>query len=94
MRLVEGGKLDLDQPMAAYDPGYARWCAELKQRDVPVKNFDCDGERITVRHHLTHTAQGKPGTAFAYNGLLFSRLSTVNPGLTPKILWFDRIRPA
>ena len=77
MRLVEGGKLDLDQPMAAYDPGYARWCAELKQRDVPVKNFDCDGERITVRHHLTHTAQGKPGTAFAYNGLLFSRLSTV-----------------
>jgi CubicO group peptidase (beta-lactamase class C family) len=77
MRLVEDGKLDLDQPMAAYDPGYARWCAELKQRDVPVKNFECESARITVRHHLTHTAQGTPGTNYAYNGLLFSRLSAV-----------------
>src|SRR5205814_4814353 len=76
MRLVEDGKLDLDQPMSAYDPDYTRWCAELKQRGVP-KNFNCDGERITVRQHLTHTAQGKPGTVFSYNGLRFYQLSSL-----------------
>jgi len=83
MRLVEDGKLDLDQPMSAYDPDYTRWCAELKQRGVP-KNFNCDGERITVRQHLTHTAQSKPGTVFSYNGLLFSRLSAVVDAVSEK----------
>lgn len=30
MRLVEAGKLDLDEPLSTYDPGYAQWCAGLK----------------------------------------------------------------
>jgi CubicO group peptidase (beta-lactamase class C family) len=62
MRLVEEGKLDLDQPMSRYDPGYAQWCSELKARNTPWgRNYNCDSERITVRHHLTHTAQRQTG---------------------------------
>ena len=61
MRLVEAGKLDLDEAMSTYDPGYAQWCAGLKSSNLPAgRNYNCDSERITVRHHLTHTAQGKP----------------------------------
>src|ERR1041385_5098840 len=65
MRLSEEGKLDLDEPMARYDPGYAQWCREIKERNAPwARNYHGESERITVRHHLTHTAQGKPGTAY------------------------------
>jgi len=85
MRLVASGKLDLDEPMSSYDPGYARWCAELKSRSsASARNYNCDSERITVRHHLTHTAQGKPGTAYQYNGFLFARLTQVVNALSPK----------
>jgi CubicO group peptidase (beta-lactamase class C family) len=63
MRLVDTGALDLDEAMSTYNPGYSQWCAELKARGVPAaRDYNCDIERITVRHHLTHTAEGKPGT--------------------------------
>jgi CubicO group peptidase (beta-lactamase class C family) len=85
MRLVEAGKLDLDEPLSTYDPAYASWCAGLKGRNLPAaRNYNCDSERITVRHHLTHTAQGKPGAAFEYNGFLFSRLTNVIDALSAK----------
>ena len=79
MRLVEAGKLDLDEPLSAYDPGYAQWCAELKRFPVRAgaSPYMCETERITVRHHLTHTAEGKPGSVYRYNGFLFARLSAV-----------------
>jgi CubicO group peptidase (beta-lactamase class C family) len=83
MRLVEAGKLDLDEAMASYDPNYRHWCERIK--DVPeARNYNCAAERITVRHHLTHTAQGKPGTAYAYNGFLFARLSAVVDAVSPR----------
>ncbi|MBV8935311.1 MAG: beta-lactamase family protein [Alphaproteobacteria bacterium] len=83
MRLVEAGKLDLDEAMATYDPDYLHWCERIK--DLPeARNFNCAAERITVRHHLTHTAQGKPGTAYAYNGVLFARLSAVVDAVSPR----------
>ena len=41
------------------------------------EDYRCDSEQITVRHHLTHTSQGKPGDAFFYNGFLFGWLSMV-----------------
>jgi len=85
MRLVETGKLDLDEPLSTYDPTYASWCAGLKARNMPAaRNYNCDSERITVRHHLTHTAQGKPGTVFEYNGFLFARLTNVIDALSAK----------
>jgi len=83
MRLVGAGKLDLDEAMATYDPDYRHWCETIK--DLPeARNYNCAAERITVRHHLTHTAQGKPGTAYAYNGFLFARLSAVVDAVSPR----------
>jgi len=35
----------------------------------------CDAETITVRHHLTHTAQGSPGRQYRYNGFLYGLLA-------------------
>jgi CubicO group peptidase (beta-lactamase class C family) len=85
MRLVEGGKLDLDEKFSTYDPDYAQWCARLKTLSTPLaKNYNCGSARITVRHHLTHTAQGEPGTNYEYNGVLFARLSNVVDALSPK----------
>jgi CubicO group peptidase (beta-lactamase class C family) len=65
--------------------GYAEMCAtmaELAGRDgfplAPLfADYGCDHARITVRHHLTHTAQGVPGQAYRYNGFLYGWLSLV-----------------
>jgi CubicO group peptidase (beta-lactamase class C family) len=85
MRLVEAGKLDLDEAMSTYDPGYVQWCARVKSSNLPVaRTYNCDSERITVRHHFTHTAQGKPGTYYDYNGFLFARLTAVVDALSAK----------
>lgn len=65
--------------------GYSEACREIKKaRRNPffpypslIRNYRCDSERITVRHHLTHTAQGVPGENYRYNGFLFGFLSSV-----------------
>ena len=68
--------------------GYATVCGKIKEfsRDPDfeyaeyaflLKDYRCDEEDITVRHHLTHTAQGKPGETYRYNGFLFGFLSLV-----------------
>lgn len=68
--------------------GYARVCQKIKEfsRDPDfeyaeyaflLKNYRCDTEEITVRHHFTHTAQGTPGENYMYNGFLFGFLSLV-----------------
>ena len=65
--------------------GYANVCEKIKEfsREPDfeyaflLKNYRCDQEYITVRHHFTHTAQGKPGETYRYNGFLFSFLSLV-----------------
>jgi CubicO group peptidase (beta-lactamase class C family) len=64
--------------------GYANACEKIKEmskmkyRWAPLfRNYRCDSEKITVRHHLTHTAQGVPGEMYRYNGFLFSFLSLV-----------------
>lgn len=41
------------------------------------QDYRCDTEKVTVRHHLTHTAQGKPGESYQYNGMLYGVLSHV-----------------
>jgi len=41
------------------------------------QDYRCYTERITVRHHLTHTSQGVPGDAYRYNGFLYGLLSHV-----------------
>lgn len=73
LQLVEEGKIDLDTPLAAYEPDYAGLCA--RYRDLYEPPYPCDTLWPTVRHHLTHTAQGVPGGAFLYNGDLYALLS-------------------
>ena len=84
MRLVERGKLDLDEPMSTYDSGYGKWCASLKTGNEAWSNFHCDTERITVRQHLNHTEQGIPGTGFDYSAILFARLTAVIDAVSDK----------
>jgi len=58
--------------------GYGNACQEIRiaSRDPSfeysflLRDYRCDTERIEVRHHLTHTAQGEPGAAYRYNGFL------------------------
>ena len=47
--------------------------------DAPISRFGLDlgHPGIAVKHLLTHTAQGEPGTHFQYNGYLFGRLGPV-----------------
>jgi CubicO group peptidase (beta-lactamase class C family) len=65
--------------------GYAQMCAAVSElaamEDSPLaflfRDYRCDRETITVRHHLTHTAQGTPGQVYRYNGFLYGWLSLV-----------------
>lgn len=65
--------------------GYGNVCRKIREfsRDPGfeyaflLKDYRCDKENITVRHHFTHTAQGKPGETYRYNGFLFGLLSLV-----------------
>jgi CubicO group peptidase (beta-lactamase class C family) len=58
LRLVEQGKLDLDEPASRY---FA----------------DVEGDRVTIRHLLTHTSEGIPGERFHYSGDRYWRLTAV-----------------
>jgi len=99
MKLVEAGKLNLDDEMAdiledTLFPlrfrgdtirGYESFCQKIREigsdRSFPLaflfQDYHCETERITVRHHLTHTSQGVPGEAYRYNGFLYGLLSLV-----------------
>ncbi|MBW2411180.1 MAG: beta-lactamase family protein [Deltaproteobacteria bacterium] len=65
--------------------GYAEACRKIQafSRDPEfeyaflLRDYRCDTEKIRVRHHLTHTAQGVPGSRYRYNGFLFNFLSPV-----------------
>ncbi|MGB3541898.1 serine hydrolase domain-containing protein [Rubrivirga sp.] len=92
LRQVEHGRLDLDRPFADYAEGHDRWCQiftspevleqEPVLRDL-VADWRCRNERdrLTVRHYLTHTAQGEPGAAYRYNGFLYGQLFRVAEGV-------------
>lgn len=73
--------------------GYAELCKFLmdlsKATSGPYARFAFlfqeyhgDANLITVKHHLTHTAQGKPGEAYRYNGFLYGLLSYVVEAVT------------
>lgn len=78
MQLVEEGNIDLDAPFATYDPEYATLCSQLQGPNIyAVSNYNCTTQQITVRHHLTHTSQGEPGTTFVYHSGLYGLLARV-----------------
>ncbi len=63
--------------------GYTSACRAMQEAvsngSIPIahllEDYRCDAEAITVRHHLTHTAQGTPGRQYRYNGFLYGLLA-------------------
>lgn len=85
MKLVDEGKLDLDEPISKYDPRSAQWCARLKPvSEAPAKGDTSAAERITLRHLLSHTSQGTPGTSFEYSSVLFAHLTAIIDAVSPR----------
>lgn len=72
LRLAQEGKLDLDRPMAQYSQ-WAEFCAEFSQQPtVFAHDLRCRPPTHALRHLLSHTATGTPGSRFAYNPVLYS----------------------
>jgi CubicO group peptidase (beta-lactamase class C family) len=93
MTLVENRKLKLDDEMSDilqgadfyrsgyHAHGYAELCERIRKlawRYGPLlKDYQCHSNPISVKHHITHTSQGRPGSRYKYNGFLFSFLTEV-----------------
>ena len=82
--LAETHGLDLDAPMRDYYKSYATFCKRvqtfaksgLEPREL-FQNYRCSDYDISLRHHLSHTAQGRPGSKFLYNSFLYGVSSRV-----------------
>ncbi len=67
LRLVQDGLLDLDRPMQSFR-GFAQFCDSARaDGGVFFADYSCEGSRLTLRHVLSMTANGEPGTRFWYN---------------------------
>ena len=67
LRLVERGLLDLDQPLTTYE-GFAEFCTDVRGAGgIFFNDYECDRYALTLRHVLSMTANGVPGTRFLYN---------------------------
>jgi len=67
LRLVERGVLDLDRPLTTYE-GFSDFCADVREAGgIFFRDYECDRYPLTLRHVLSMTANGVPGTRFLYN---------------------------
>lgn len=67
LRLVERGILDLDRPMRTYE-SFTEFCADVHAAGgIFFGDFACEDSTLTLRHVLSMTANGRPGTRFLYN---------------------------
>jgi len=70
-----------DRPHQGYASACDRMIELQNDNSYPIafllQDYNCKTERITVRHHLTHTSQGIPGEKYQYNGLLYAFLTFV-----------------
>ena len=81
----EAGVLSLDDSIKQIIPGYEAYYEQVKNYILThapkyahlVEDFDYTRHDISIRHHLTHTAQHTPGDTFSYNGFLYGALSQV-----------------
>jgi CubicO group peptidase (beta-lactamase class C family) len=72
MRLVKEGVVDLDRKMSEYSE-WQDFCVEFSQQpSIFAEGLICDPAEQTLRHLLSHTAIGTPGTRFSYNPVLYS----------------------
>src|SRR5215207_2896698 len=92
MRLVEEGRMDLDKKIRDYWPvydAYFRQTRDTIREKMPwllpyIEHYNFDRYDITVRQHLSHTAEFVPGTRYKYNGYLFGRLVAVIDNVVPQ----------
>ena len=72
LKLVQQGQLNLDRPMTTYE-GFRELCADVRGvGGIFWGDYACDTDALTLRHVLTMTANGTPGTRFLYNPPSFS----------------------
>ena len=85
MKLVEDGTINLDWKIKDYYPDYLGSCERILgyfNADMPeyaflLNNYQPNRDDITLKHHLSHTAEKTPGDDYKYNGFLFGMLSDV-----------------
>lgn len=92
LRAVANGKLDLDMPLAQASQRFRDKCPKLKAyfkgRGSSLMNrIACDDDSVTLRTAVTHTSRRPVGSAYRYNGFLFSLMSeaiadAIQPGAT------------
>lgn len=71
LQLVEQGRLDLDRRMSSYAE-FNEFCTAVHGRGgIFFADLACDAP-LTMRHVMSMTANGVPGTRFLYNPILFS----------------------
>lgn len=67
LRLAQDGLLDLDRPMQRYRD-FAEFCSAARgDGGIFFGDYGCEGDSLTLRHVLSMTANGAPGTRFWYN---------------------------
>jgi len=69
LQLVEQGKINLEDPISKYGINLDR----AREYKMDVWSEDS----IKVKHLLSHTAQGRPGSYYRYNGFLFGNLDDI-----------------
>ncbi|MFW9851976.1 MAG: serine hydrolase domain-containing protein [Candidatus Thorarchaeota archaeon] len=83
LKLVELGKLNLEDPISVLYPEYKKKFQEYKNRferknlTEILENYNFEREDITIKHHLSHTSKGIPGDNYSYSGFLFGELTKV-----------------
>ena len=72
LRLAERGRLDLDRPMRTFR-NFAEFCTDARGAGgIFFGDYACLEPALTLRHVLSMSANGSPGTRFLYNPPSFS----------------------
>ncbi|MDQ8153818.1 MAG: serine hydrolase [Gemmatimonadota bacterium] len=67
LRLVQDGRLDLDRPMRSYRD-FPEFCTAARAGSgLFFADYACNDDQLNLRHVLSMTANGAPGTRFWYN---------------------------
>ena len=90
LRLVERGLLDLDRPLTSYQ-GFAEFCADVREGGgIFFGDYECARYSMTLRHILSMTANGEPGTRFFYNPPSYSWASRPMAQVRSRHSWRPR----
>ncbi|HUS00564.1 MAG TPA: serine hydrolase domain-containing protein [Chitinophagaceae bacterium] len=92
LKLTEQGIIKLDDKMkdhwldyeSYYSSFLQKWSKETPQYLPYIQNYHYNRNDITIRHHLSHTSENIPGTAYNYNGFLYGGLSIIADNVSKK----------